>query len=309
MIGRVLPRAQAAGPPLARLYEPRPEGHEVAPHLIACWEGGMMLAGLQPGPEWRPGVRRLAGILELPVAALGTQAPELPVWHCVASAAPGDPLLGDEAWAAVAAEVMHRTGYCERGREHEGVRWIAIRNSLTRVHVVATLARQDGRRAHSAHEYHRIGEVMRWAEREHGLQPLAPRRRDVPARPTRDEEDKARRLGLAEPPRSTLYRMASGAAEAARSEREFFGLLAAAGAQVRLKHSDDNPGEVVGYALGLPGDVTGDGQQVWFGGKRLAAGLSLPSLRLQWDPPPPEPADGGSGPAGAGEGPPGAARR
>lgn len=270
---------------MCRLYEPRAGDPGVDARVVAGWEDPQLLCP-PGGVSGRRAGRWLAGLLDQPLAVLGERAPELPAWHCVISAAPDDPDLGDGAWAGIAAEVMHRTGYSERGREGEGVRWVAIRNAAARVHVVATLARQDGGRPRAPHEYYRVGEAMRWAEQELGLCPLAPRPRDVPARPTRDEEDKARRLGLAEPPRLMLFRMASQAADAARTEQEFFGLLAAAGGQVRLKHSDDNPGEVVGYAAGLPGDVTGDGRQVWFGGKRLAAGLSLASLRLQWDAPP-----------------------
>ena len=70
--------------------------------------------------------RRLVGLLEQPVAAIGKRAPKLYVWHCVLRAAPEDPDLGDGAWHDITARVMDRTGLSVRGREHEGVRWIAV---------------------------------------------------------------------------------------------------------------------------------------------------------------------------------------
>ena len=48
-------------------------------------------------------------------------------------------------WAQVAAQVMDRTGLAPAGDEL-GVRWVAVRHAADHVHLVATLARQDGTR-------------------------------------------------------------------------------------------------------------------------------------------------------------------
>jgi hypothetical protein len=98
--------------------------------------------------------------------------------------------------------------------------------------------------------------------------------------PTRAEEARTRRRGLAEPPRATLFRLAIEAAAGAGTEQEFFDRMAAAGVRVRLIH--DIAGAVTEYAAGLRGDVTLDGGQAWHGGRQLAPGLSLPRLRRQW---------------------------
>jgi hypothetical protein len=98
--------------------------------------------------------------------------------------------------------------------------------------------------------------------------------------PTRAEEARTRRRGLAEPPRATLFRLAIEAAADAGTEQEFFDRMAAAGVRVRLIH--DIAGAVTEYAAGLRGDVTLDGGQAWHGGRQLAPGLSLPRLRRQW---------------------------
>jgi hypothetical protein len=52
---------------------------------------------------------------------------------------------------------------------------------------------------------------------------------------------------------------------------------------VRLRFSQTCPGQVTGYAVGLPGHDGRDGAPVWYGGGRLAAGLALPRLRRRWD--------------------------
>jgi hypothetical protein len=40
---------------------------------------------------------------------------------------------------------MHRTGFAPKGDE-AGVRWVAFRHADDHIHIVATLARQDGAR-------------------------------------------------------------------------------------------------------------------------------------------------------------------
>jgi hypothetical protein len=57
----------------------------------------------------------------------------------------------------------------------------------------------------------------------------------------------------------TLRREVCTAAAAAGTEQEFFALLRKAGVLVRERHSTVNPGEVTGYALGLPGRTAADG--------------------------------------------------
>jgi hypothetical protein len=53
--------------------------------------------------------------------------------------------------------------------------------------------------------------------------------------------------------------------------------------QVRLRFSETDPGQVTGYAVTLPGHTGPDGTPLWYGGGRLAAGLTLPRLRQRWN--------------------------
>jgi hypothetical protein len=223
----------------------------------------------------------LTGLMEAPLVVLGDRAPAKPVWHCVVRAAPGDPNLGDGAWMRIAEEVMHRTGLSRHDEEDEGVPWAAVHHGDNHIHIVATLARQDRRRAHLHNDYYRIGEALRDMEAEYGLVVVARADRTAAKRPTRAEQEKA--AGSPEPARVTLYRQV--AAAGTRSEPEFFGVLNKRGLRVRLRHSARNPGEVTGYAVGLPGDLTAAGKQIWYGGGKLAPDLTLPKLRQRWPEP------------------------
>ena len=87
-------------------------------------------------------------------------------------------------------------------------------------------------------------------------------------------------------PRAALRREVCTAAAGAGTEQEFFTRLAQAGVLVRLRHSTTSPGQVTGYAITLPGHAGPDRAPRWYGGGRLAAGLTLPQLRRHWAQPP-----------------------
>ena len=146
---------------------------------------------------------------------------------------------------------MHRTGLAPYGQEDDAVRWVAIRHADDHMHIVATLARQDGTRPRLSNDYYRVREACLAAEDRFGLRRTAPGDRTAAARPTRAEAEKTRRRGWPEAPRVTLRREVSIAAAAAVSEQDFFARLQRAGVQVRMRYSTRNPGEVTGYAVAL----------------------------------------------------------
>ena len=237
-------------------------------------------------PERRPGgsrdLRRLAELLAQPMSALNGDNYAKPVWHCSIRAAPEDRLLSDAEWAQVAAAVMDRTGLAPAG-DDRAVRWVAVRHAPDHIHLVATLARQDRIRPKVWNDFFRVREACQEAERQFGLRSTAPADRTAARRPTRSETEQAARRGWAEAPRVTLRREVCTAAAGASTEEEFFSRLAQAGVLVRRRHSTVNPGEVTGYAVGLPHHIAKDGQIIWYGGGKLAADLTLPKLRARWD--------------------------
>src|SRR6266852_8910142 len=88
VIGKVL-RGTNAGRLLYYLYGPGKANEHADPHLVAGFA--------DPGelePERRPDgsadLRRLAGLLAQPLAALAGPGYDKPVWHCAIRAAPED---------------------------------------------------------------------------------------------------------------------------------------------------------------------------------------------------------------------------
>jgi hypothetical protein len=279
LIGKALRGTRVAGL-IWYLYGPGQHEEHTDPHLVAGWRGPAELE-----PEIRVDgtrdFRRITGLLNQPLAALGRRGFDKPVWHCVARAAPGDPVLSDAQWARVAEEIMHRTGLARSG-DDEAVRWVAVRHAPDHIHIVATLARQDGTKPRIWNDYFRVREACLAVERQYGLLVTAPGDRTAGRRPTRAENEDARRRGWEEPARITLRRAVHTAAAGASSEQEFFVRVEAAGLLVRRRFSQRDPGQVTGYAVAKPGHVNGQGAPVWFGGGKLAADLTLPKLRQRW---------------------------
>jgi len=206
------------------------------------------------------------------------------VWHCSVRAAPGDKTLSDAEWAQVAADVMHRTGLAARGQAEDAVRWVAIRHADDHIHIVATLARQDGAKAFVYRDFYQVADACHAAEQHYGLTRTPACDSTAGRRPTRAETEKTARQGRGEPSRVTLRRHVAEAAASTASEAEFFAALRESGVLVRVRHTTRNPGQVTGYAVALPGDTGRDGQPLWYGGGRLAADLTLPKLRARWSP-------------------------
>jgi hypothetical protein len=262
------------------LYGPGRANEHTHPHLVAGFSNPAELE-----PERRPGgspdLRRLAGLLAQPLAALGTRAGDKPVWHCSVRAAPDDRVLSDGEWAQVAAQVMHRTGLAPQG-DDLAVRWVAVRHAADHIHIVATLARQDGGKPRTWNDFYRMREACQDAERRRGLRSTAPADRTAARRATRAETEQVARRGWDETPRVALRREVCTAAAGAGTEQEFFTRLAQAGVLIRLRHSTTDPGQVTGYAVGLARHTARDGGVIWYGGGKLAADLTLPKLRARW---------------------------
>ena len=282
MIGKIsTPRGEHIQPLLYYLFGPGRHEEHTDPHIVAGWRHP---ADLEPPlrPDGKRDFTKLTGLLLQPQAALGKRGYARPVWHCSMRAAHDDRMLSDDEWAAIAHEVMHRTGLSPCGQEDEAVRWVAVRHGEDHIHLVAMLARQDGGKPSVSWERYKVRAACIAAEQRYGLRYTAPADRTAARRPTRAENEKAARRNLDEAPRITLRRQVSTAAASASSEDEFFARLDQAGVLVRKRFSVNNPAQVTGYAVAFPGDTTQDGGPVWYGGGKLAPDLTWPKLRQRW---------------------------
>jgi len=311
VIGQILPRGWGVRGLLYYLFteglagEKGLESDHLDARIVACWDGYPQ--DLQPpvGPTGHRDFAELAGRLDEPVAALGYSKQELrtikPVYHLAIAAAKDsgtgalvDRTLSDAEWADIAQEYMHRIGLARRDDE-VGVRWVAIRHAEDHVHVVATLARQDGRRPRLDNDRYRSREASQVVEGRYGLVATAANGRTAAPATTRAEERKhrvttSRRAGEGRPApvapdREVLRGQVRTAAAGASSQGEFFARLRADGLLLRQRMSERNAGEVTGYAVALPDRYGTGAAPVYFGGGKLASDLTLPRLQRRWDGP------------------------
>ncbi|GAA4156421.1 relaxase/mobilization nuclease domain-containing protein [Actinomadura keratinilytica] len=276
MIGKVI-RGDRADGLLRYLYGPGADEEHRDPHLVASWSGQED----DPARVGESELRRLAALLEQPVRVLeherGRRVND-PVWHYPVRAAPTDRLLSDGQWADIARRIVAAAGIAQPG-DIGACRWIAVRHAEDHIHIVATLARVDGAPFDHHNDALRVrAEILR-IEREYGLRPTAPADRTARRPPSRKELGKARRLGMDVPVREALQRHVRDAAIAARSEREFFALLEAKG--LRVRQNLNSTGDIVGYAVAMPGDRNATGEPIWYSGAKLAPDLSLPRVRAR----------------------------
>jgi len=174
VIGKIAaPRGERVEGLIYYLFGPGRREEHTDPHIVAGWRHP---AELEPPlrADGRRDFRRLLGLLNQPHAAMGTWGLPRPVWHCSMRAAPGDKMLSDEEWAQIAFDVMDRTGLSPSGQEDDAVRWVAIRHGDDHIHIVAMLARQDGRRPRVHNDRYRVREACLAAEQRYGLRRTAP---------------------------------------------------------------------------------------------------------------------------------------
>jgi hypothetical protein len=281
MIAKIGPNWTDAANLIRYVYGTGRINDDPSPHIVA---GFQTPAELEPSRrrDGRRDFRRLAGLLEQTVALLGERGFARPVWHCVMRAAPEDGPLSDDEWAQIASDVMDRTGLSPAEQEYDAVRWVAIRRGADRIHIVATLARQDGGKPRLRNEWYQVRDACQAAEERYSLRRTATARSRAVRGPSTREIRRARDRGLSEVPRLTLQRHVSTAAAAAASEEEFFAFLEQAGVRIRKRSSAGDPSLATGYAVALADDTASDGSPVWYSGGMLGVDLTLPRLRQRW---------------------------
>ncbi|WP_326655660.1 relaxase/mobilization nuclease domain-containing protein [Streptomyces sp. NBC_01750] len=257
------------------LYGPGRANEHVDPHMVAAWDNGVP----DPGRTEGTNIPLLASLLDAPLYGLEGRIPAQHVYHVPVSNDASDRILSDEEWAEVAREIMDAAGIAPKG-DPMGARWVAVRHDPQHIHIVATLARQDGRAPILRRDMVKMQARARELEVRYGLRRLTSGDKTASRWPTTAEAEKAVRKGRDEAPRVTLQEKVREAAAVAGSDDEFFGAIQRAGIRLNKRTAPD--GTITGYSVALPGDRTGAGRAVWFSGSRLAPDLSLPRVRERW---------------------------
>ncbi|MCR3748798.1 relaxase/mobilization nuclease domain-containing protein [Lentzea californiensis] len=275
-------------------------------HVFATWDGRPEVhQPEQLGPD-RFDLGALVAALRAPAALAGvpkrrpredgwpgtvSRVPKGPVWQCSLRNHPADPLLTDEQWAEVVADVLHRTGIAERD-DPGSCRWVAIRHAPDHVHIAAVLVRQDTGELvhpHRNYDFRRVKEACNAAEERYRLTSTGAADRTATPRPTRAEKEKASRLHDAGQRqtdvaiRVRLRRQVSSAAAAARNWDEFLDYLALANATVRVRQG--HHGRILGYSVTDASDPacrTASGDPLYFAGGKLGPDLTYSKLMSRW---------------------------
>ncbi|WP_371589100.1 relaxase/mobilization nuclease domain-containing protein [Streptomyces virginiae] len=258
------------------LYGPGRAEEHIDPHLVAAWDD------LAPDPGRHPDATHsdLQRLLDQPVEALPKAArPSKHVWHLSVRAAPEDPILSDEQWAAIAHRMVAATGIAPAA-DTAGCRWAAVRHADDHIHIIATIVREDGRQARLRQDGSRAQAEARQIEIDYGLRRLRTGDGTAAQRPTSAERHKAERQGRERTAREELRETVRRAVAGSQNEGEFFERLASAGLLVHKRVAPS--GDLLGYKVALPDDRNKDGEPVFFPGARLAPDLSLPRIRERW---------------------------
>ncbi|WP_399886937.1 relaxase/mobilization nuclease domain-containing protein [Streptomyces sp. BBFR51] len=258
------------------LYDTKKKGH-TDPHLVASWDG------FAPDPGRTNDVdatkQALVADLDLHVRQaerLG-RAPEKHVWHCSIRATKADRHLSDDDWADIAHRIVAATGIAPDG-DPDGCRWVAVRHAPDHIHIAATTVRADLRTARHWNDFLTADRELAAVEKEYGLFQVIRGDRTAAKRPTRAEQEKAKRAGQARTAREHLRTTVRTAVAAATSTEEFVHLLEHTdGILVDIKHFPS--GDVRGYTVALDGDVNAQQELIWYSGSELSPDLSLLKIR------------------------------
>ncbi|MBQ0848138.1 mobilization protein [Streptomyces sp. BH-SS-21] len=264
------------------LYDTKKAKDHVDPHLVASWDGYAPDPG-RTADGFDATKRRLVADLDLHVKQtqpLG-RVPEKHVWHCSIRAAETDRHLSDEEWGDIARRVVAATGIAPDG-DPDGCRWVAVRHAPDHVHIAATKVRGDLRTARHWNDYLTADRELAAVEKEYGLHRVVRGDHTAAKRPTRAEQEKARRAGQDLTARERLRTTVQGAVAAATSTEEFVRLLQQTdGVLVSVKHFPS--GDVRGYTVAVRGDTNSKGEPIWYSGSSLSPDLSFPKIKSRLD--------------------------
>ncbi|WEH34338.1 mobilization protein [Streptomyces sp. AM 4-1-1] len=285
MIAAIKPAGSNTRGLLAYLYGPGRHDEHLDPHLIAAFA---MLGMPDPGRDEHATLTELGHHLDEPVRLRNSEFGKPVtdhVWHCPVRAAPEDRYLSDTEWGEIAQRIVQAAGIAPEG-DDLACRWIAVRHADDHVHILATTVREDGRRPKLHDSGIRVGDACREIEKDYGLRLLKKGDRTGTRRPTQAEMHKADRLGWEQTSRQWLQDRIRAAIPHATTTEELLAYLEAD--DILVKPRCGPSGDLLGYAVGRPGDLNKDGEQIYHPGGKIAPDLSLPKLKARLEASAPE---------------------
>lgn len=270
---------------LAYLYSAGRHDEHLDPHIVT---GFAMLGMPDPGRDERATLTELARYLDEPVrlrnSEFGMKVVDH-VWHCPVRAAPEDRHLSDTEWGEIAQRIVEAAAIAPPG-DDLACRWIAVRHADDHIHILATTVREDGKRPKLHHSGMRVGDECREIEKDYGLRRLKKGDRTGARRPTQAEMHKAERLGWEQNSKGWLEDRIRAAIPYSADAEELLAYLEADGVMVKPRRGPS--GDLLGYAVGRPGDLNKDGDQIYRAAGRVAPDLTLPRLQARLETSKPE---------------------
>ncbi|WP_326670774.1 relaxase/mobilization nuclease domain-containing protein [Streptomyces sp. NBC_01257] len=285
MIAAIKPAGSNTRGLLAYLYGPGRHDEHLDPHLVT---GFAMLGMPDPGRDEHATLTELSRHLDEPVRLRNSEFGKPVtdhVWHCPVRAAPEDRTLSDTEWVEIAQRIVQAAGIAPDG-DDLACRWIAVRHADDHIHILATTVREDGRRPKLHDSGIRVGDACREIEKDYGLRRLTKGDRTATRRPTQAEMHKAERLGWEQTSREWLQDRIRAAIPHTTSAEQLLAYLEADDILVKPRRGPS--GDLLGYAVGRPGDLNKDGQQIYHPGGKIAPDLSLPKLEARLETSTPE---------------------
>ena len=285
MIAAIKPAGANTRGLLAYLYGRGTHDEHFDPHIVA---GFAMLGLPDPGRDENATLTELSHYLDEPVSLRNSEFGKPVtdhVWHCPVRAAPEDRHLSDAEWGEIALRIVQAAGIAPAG-DDLGCRWIAVRHADDHIHILATTVREDGRRPKLHDSGLRVGDACREIEKDYGLRRLKKGDRTAARRPTQAEMHKAERLGWEEPSPEWLQDRIRAAIPHVTGAEEFIAYLEAGGIEVQVRRGPS--GDLLGYAVGRPGDVNEAGEQIYHPGSKISPDLSLPQIKTRLESSQPE---------------------
>nr|MBA3487996.1 relaxase [Longispora sp. (in: high G+C Gram-positive bacteria)] len=269
---------------LEYLFGPGDRDEHRDQHVIAGY-----LSALELEPRYNDAGKALLGDLSAelaaPYEAAGRRGSKQWVWHCSLSLRADEGQLSDDRWREITERFVVEMGFSET-EDQPGCRWVAVRHGLSQngndhVHLVVTLATEDGRPVRVNNDFPRSQKVCRALEDEFGLMTaVVGDGRSARRAPSQVELARAKDQGREVTDREWLRHQVRVAAAGAGSELEWVTNMRAAGLMVSVRADKKDPEQVAGYAVARP--VPEGEKPFWISGRKLDGELSVVKIRQRW---------------------------
>lgn len=220
----------------------------------------------------------IAREIDLNRRSFGVDADAKHIWHCSLSIPYQDREVTDQEWADIAQRFMDEMDFTDAGAKAP-CQWVAVHHGRStkgndHIHVVASTIREDGTKWNWGNDYSRTQKAARGIEKDFNLIQLGNHSERWL------QQGEVRRDSTREPARFALERTVRACAVAAETEAQFVRQMRRANMLVHPRFAAGTDSVVTGYSVA---ERPPKGMRpLWFGGGKLAADLTLPSLRTRW---------------------------